>query len=193
MLSNLQSSMAGHLSGNGSIHDLLLGDANIQSNTSAGVAACTMSNNATISNIRAERVDLATNGGSTGIGAGIVNGGSVANITGIHCSVDASGDRAHAGIAVGRLNSGIVTGTTVMNCTVTTSGESHAGIGAGYQDKGGVVTNTKAVNCNVKTSDIFAHAGIGAGFSEGTVNKTIAVNCHVETEKNTHMPESGRD
>ena len=182
----LQHCLIKHLSGKdgkGLLYNLHLENAEINSNTTVGVAACVMSENARISNITVEGAVLANDGSldSTAIGVGYVVGGTVTGMTAKNCNVTTSGDGSNAGIGAGFIGKeGTVNGMTAVNCNVTThNSEANAGIGAGINE--GIVRNTKAVNCHVKTGGEKAYAGIGAGKNKRTVRNTKAVNCHVKT------------
>ena len=174
----------------GRLDRLRFRDVNIQSTAPVGVAACKMSGEAMVSNIRVERAYLATlatiatiaTKGEAAIGVGRVEGGTVTNTTAVNCTVKTSGDKSYAGIGAGYLLEGTVTNTAAVNCHVETNGtKASAGIGAGHSR--GTVTDTTAVICKVKTSGYKSYAGIGAGShtSKGSVADTTAVNCHVET------------
>ena len=182
-IGNLSKCLVKHLSAEGRIENLTLSDARIISEVTAGVVACEMSGNATISNIRVERADVATKGeADAAIGVGSVNGGgTITNMTALNCTVKTVNTLAHAGIGAGKSFHGTVSHTTAVKCLVETEGKNaNAGIGVGYQSIG-TVTDTTAVNCAVKTNNTHANAGIGAGqSSHSTVNHTTAVNCHVE-------------
>ncbi len=180
-IGNLFRCLVEHLSAEGSIENLSLIDANINSTAPAGVAACEMSGDARISNIHVERACVATRGenATAAVAVGKINKGTVTNTTAANCRVETSGNKTDAGIGAGYQLTGTVTNTTALNCTVTTSGEdANAGIGAGRSHA--TVTDTTAVDCTVSASGEYSNAGIGAGRSYlATVTNTTALNCRV--------------
>ncbi|WP_180966647.1 ZmpA/ZmpB/ZmpC family metallo-endopeptidase-related protein, partial [Endozoicomonas acroporae] len=185
-IGKLSKCLVKHLSDGGRIENLTLSDARIIPPTDpAGVVACEMSDNATISNIRVERANVTTNkeDAYAAIGVGIVNGGgTITNMTALDCTVETSGESVSAGIGAGSLISGAVNNMAAVNCNVTTKGKyAIAGIGAGFSNEGNV-RHTTAVNCRVETTGKGAYVGIGVGAQEkGTVTDTTALNCTVNT------------
>ncbi len=183
MIRSLSHCLVGELAESGRIDRLGFSGTSIRSNDPAGVAACEMSGNATISNIQVEGADITTNDAPAAIGVGKINGGgTVTNTTAVNCTVKSSGAKSHSGIGAGYQFKGAVINTAALKCHVETAGKyASAGIGAGYSEEG-MVTNTIAVNCHVKTLRRRADAGIGVGYLEqGTVTDTTAVNCTVAT------------
>uniref|UniRef100_UPI00214862C7 ZmpA/ZmpB/ZmpC family metallo-endopeptidase-related protein n=1 Tax=Endozoicomonas sp. ONNA2 TaxID=2828741 RepID=UPI00214862C7 len=181
---DLSSCLVKNLTGNGRITNLNFFKAYITSEEPTGVAACEMSGDAIIGNIRVENAYIETRGAHAAIGAGSVSDrGTIINTRAVNCRVDTSGANSHAGIGVGYLSGGKVTNTRAINCRVEAKGKkAKAGIGAGMS-KGGVVTDTNATNCTVKTARKLADAGIGVGSQAdgGIVTRTYADHCNVTT------------
>ncbi|MBO9492962.1 hypothetical protein J7438_02495 [Thalassotalea sp. G20_0] len=188
-IDNLLRCLVEHLSAEGSIENLILIDANINSTAPAGVAACEMSGDARISNIHVERACIATRGenATAAIAVGKINNGTVTNTKAANCRVETFGNETDAGIGAGYQAKESVIDTTAVNCTVTTSGEkANAGIGVGVRDKANV-TDTTAVNCKVITSGKEANAGIGAGSikgKQGSTDYTKVINSFVDSTGN---------
>uniref|UniRef100_UPI003BB71FB1 hypothetical protein n=1 Tax=Endozoicomonas sp. ALE010 TaxID=3403081 RepID=UPI003BB71FB1 len=150
----------------------------------AGIAACYVEKKGIVNDIWAKNIHikaLSFKDDDAGIGVGVVReGGCVANITAVGCSVTSKYDNSNVGIGGGRVDKGgTVYNTTAMNCTVKSYGyKSNAGIGGGRV--AGKVEHTTAVDCTVETTHI-ANAGIGGGQVDkgGSVSDTTAVDSDV--------------
>ncbi|WP_163370848.1 hypothetical protein [Endozoicomonas acroporae] len=128
---------------------------------------------------------------SAGVGAGMVNGGTVADTTAVDCAIKTEKYYGGAGIGAGLVIDGTVANTTAVNCDVETGGrKAYAAIGVGHVLRGGNIANTRAENCTVVTTGREASAGIGSGYAgigreqvkqDTTVKNTMAKNCTVET------------
>ncbi|MGI2028201.1 hypothetical protein [Endozoicomonas acroporae] len=128
---------------------------------------------------------------SAGVGAGMVDGGTVADTTAVDCAIKTEKYYGGAGIGAGLVIDGTVANTIAVNCDVETGGrKAYAAIGVGHVLRGGNIANTRAENCTVVTTGSEASAGIGSGYAgigseqvkqDTTVKNTMAKNCTVET------------
>ncbi|WP_257263822.1 hypothetical protein, partial [Endozoicomonas sp. ONNA2] len=193
-ISKLDHCLVKHLADNGSIDGLHFKKARIAPATDTpdpvGVAACKMSGNARVSNIRVTNNSTINYKGNAGAGivVGELEAGTVDSITAKNCNLTTIGKWASAGIGAGKVTGGTVINTNAINCQLKTEGEfANAGIGAGLSNNS-VINGTYAKGCSVTTYGKYADAGIGVGESKnGKIENTSAQNCTVATHSNeTH-------
>ena len=174
------------LGDNGRIDNVRFVRADISSREKAGAVACDLFGLATLGNIVVEHSSVVTNDtdAPAGIGAGVVDGGSIIDgFRTFNCTTKTTGRYSDAGAVAGVVY-GVINNTRLDNARVETfHDDSHAGGAAGKLD--GMIDNTVMIDGKVVTHGSNAHAGGAAGrATSGTyIANTVLASTDLITNK----------